>query len=114
VISKSAEVTSLVNPAQLVEVGWVCTTFPVVAGVVTFFPVVKDILPVVAGGTFPVVIGLTWEVVKGLAAEVVIGLTEVVIGLTEVVKGLTADVLRGVETTELNPYAGPDCSWYIV
>jgi hypothetical protein len=87
VISKSVEVTWVVNPAQFTEetsgieavfpvVDGVATfpvvedgvaTFPVVAGVAGLAPLVKETLPVEAGAAWPVVAGFDCEVVSGLA-----------------------------------------------
>jgi len=83
-ISMFDEVISFVSPAQLAE-DWVAI-IPVVDGIVTCFPVVKDNLPEVAGEAFPEV--------SGLAVAVVNDLAEVVSDLTDVVSVLE---------TELNP-----------
>jgi len=77
VISKSVEVTSVVNPAQFTEeTSGIEAIFPVVDGVATFpvvdgvdglAPLVKETRPVEAGGAWPVVAGFDCEVVSGLA-----------------------------------------------
>jgi len=101
VISKLVEVTWVVNPAQftLDAVGIEDATLPVVNGADIFFPVVDGV-----AGLAPEV-RETLPVVRRAGAGV---------DAFPVVSGLAIEVVRGLDGVELNPKAGPDCSWYIV